>query len=687
MRFRQLPIPATISRYWEFRGGLDQTSPTISMPPGRLRSSSNVEVGTNGAYQVTAGYECFDGRSKPSDATYSIIEATITGSYATGDTLTGATSGATSVIIAATSTYFVVTKVVGTYQSGENLEISAVVVAVSTSADQQGAASTSALNATYKNLAADQYRADIAAVPGSGSVLGVWKYASSVYAVRNNAGGTAAVLHKQSTSGWTAVDLGRELAFTSGGTTEIVAGNTITGATSGATAVIGTVVLTSGTWGAGDAAGYFYFASQTGTFQAENLDVGASLNLATIAGNSSAVSLTASGRYEFTNVNFGGGSGTTKMYGASGVHKAFQFDGTNFAFITTGMTSDTPSHVCEHKNHLFLAFGSSVQHSGTGDPLTWTVVTGATEIGVGDDLTNFIKVPGDSSGGALVLQARNRTKVLYGNDSADWNLVDFNPDAGGLEWTGQWLGQGVYLDDLGLTTLSASQRFGNFDEADIADQVRPYLNDLRTSAIASCVVRSKSQYRVFFSGGGALYVTFKAGKPSGLMPVTLTDPVTCVCSLEASSGEEEVFFGSTDGFVYQMERGTSHDGDALSWSAELAYHHFGGPRQLKTFRKAVVEVSGSGYAVFNVGYSLGYGTTDLPQDASASVTTNLSATQWDSFTWDQFFWDGRTLIPGEVDLDGTAENISLAFSGSSDEYESITLNGAIVDFTQRRALR
>jgi hypothetical protein len=139
--------------------------------------------------------------------------------------------------------------------------------------------------------------------------------------------------------------------------------------------------------------------------------------------------------------------------------------------------------------------------------------------------------------------------------------------------------------------------------------------------------------------------------------------------------------------VYEMEKGTSQDGESLSWSAELAYNHFGGPRQLKTFRKAVVEVSGNGYCVFSVGYNVGYGTTDLPQGVTANVTTSLSATQWDAFTWDQFFWDGRTLIPGEVDLDGTAENISLIFSGNSDEYEPVTLHGAVVDFSPRRALR
>ena len=48
---------------------------------------------------------------------------------------------------------------------------------------------------------------------------------------------------------------------------------------------------------------------------------------------------------------------------------------------------------------------------------------------------------------------------------------------------------------------------------------------------------------------------------------------------------------------------------------------------------------------------------------------------------------GETQISLELNLDGTAENISLAFSGSSDEYLPITINGAICDFTPRRALR
>jgi hypothetical protein len=685
-RLPSLPFVPEQSKYWPFQGGLDQVTPTINIPPGRCRSASNMEIGSNGTLIVSRGYERFSGQPKPSDATYYILPVTITGSYAVGNTVTGATSGATGVILAGTSTYFVLTKVTGTFQA-ENIQIAAVTIATSSATATSGSASTRALDASYKNLAADLYRADIAAVPGEGDVLGVWKYNGNVYAVRNAVGSATAAMYKQSVSGWSLVGLGRYLAFTSGGTTQILAGDTITGATSAATAVVGQVVKTSGTWAGGDAAGFIYFASQTGTFQAENLNIGASLNVATISGNSTAVTLSPSGRYEFVNYNFGGTTGQLKMYGCSGTHKAFEWDGTTFAFITTGMTDDTPNHITAHKKHLFLAFDASVQHSGIGDPLAWSVVLGAAEIAMGDDVTGFLTAAGSSSEGALVIYTRNSTFVLYGNSSSDWNLITFNAEAGALEWTAQYIGQGIALDDRGVTLMSTSQVYGNFSNAEISALVRPYLNARRDSANASCVVREKNQYRLFFSGGDALYVTFIGNKVAGLMPISLTDPVTCICSLEGSDGVEEVYFGSDNGFVYQMEVGTSHDGEPIDWSAELVYNHFGSPRQLKQFRKAIVEVSGDGYATFSMAYNVGYGTTDLPQGVTTAVTTALGSTQWDNFVWDSFYWDGQSLTPSEADLDGTAENISIAFSGSSDEFEPITLNGAIVHFTPRRGLR
>lgn len=72
------------------------------------------------------------------------------------------------------------------------------------------------------------------------------------------------------------------IAFTSG-SREPVAGDTITGATSAATGFVESVTLSSGSWAAGTAAGSIKFRRKTGTFAAENIDIGSETNVATVA--------------------------------------------------------------------------------------------------------------------------------------------------------------------------------------------------------------------------------------------------------------------------------------------------------------------------------------------------------------------------------------------------------------------
>ncbi len=76
------------------------------------------------------------------------------------------------------------------------------------------------------------------------------------------------------------------LPFTSGGTYVTLVGDLIEGATSAATAIVKAITIDSGSFAGGNAVGTFFIETQTGTFQSENLDVGANLNVATIAGDS-----------------------------------------------------------------------------------------------------------------------------------------------------------------------------------------------------------------------------------------------------------------------------------------------------------------------------------------------------------------------------------------------------------------
>lgn len=674
-----------------FRFGMDLVTPSNQTEPGSLRSAQNVEININGGYTTAQGYERFSGMDRPSDAAYQRMDINITGSLSIGDTLTGSVSGATAELIEIGEDdgqdFLVMTKVVGTFQVSENVTVSATVQASVLSEPVTGGAPTQKLNAQYKNLAADVYRADITEVPGSGKILGVWMYNGDVYAFRNNAGGTAAVMHKSTSGGWSAITLAKELEFSSGGTHQVLDGDVITGATSGATATVARVVLESGSWASGDAQGRLILTGQVGTFVSENLDEGANLNVATITQNSADITLLPNGRYEFKNHNFGGQAGAEKMYGVDGVNRGFEWDGTVFVPINTGMDADTPKHVTVYENHLFYSFDGSAQHSGLSTPYIWSPIFGAAELAVGDTITGYRVQPGSQSGGSLAIFSRNRIHMLYGSSSADWNLVEYREEVGAFPYTIQEFGQTLMMDDRGINSLATVQAFGNFSHGVVSRLIQPFINTRKNRAIASSISREKSQYRLFFSDKNALYVTTENNRVAGIMAQLHTHTVECIVSQEKADGTEESYFGSDDGFVYQMEKGTSHDGSPIDVYFALNFHHAGSPRVLKSYKNAAFEISGTGYSEFFFRTEVGYNDRDIPQSASRRLDANFSKPLWDDFVWDNFVWDGEVLKPSLSYLEGSAENISLIFSSSSDYFEPLTFTGAQLQHVVRKQLR
>ena len=461
-----------IPQHFPLAGGLDLITPAIRTPPGRAIAAKNYEPVERG-YSRLQGMERLDGRPKPSAQSYWTLDFDAGSTQVMeGDTVEGANSGATGVslydVTAETGSYgggdatgtLVLSQVSGAFQDGEDLEVSSSKVAEADGTATERGADNDADDTTYIRAAIEYARTQIAKVSGSGPVRGVWVYNGVKYAFRDNSGGTAGVMHKSSSSGWTTVDLGLEIDFTSGGTTAIAEADTITGATSGATATVERVILQSGSWSGGDAAGYLILSGQTGTFQSENLDVGASPNLATIAGDSSAITLPAGGRYELRNENFFGASDLYRMYGVNGVGKAFEFDGSVFVPIRTGMTVDTPNHLEIFRNHLFLSFpGGSLQNSSTGDPYEWSVITGALEIGLGTDVTGML----DYIESAMVVFGRGRVSILYGTSASDFDLVRMSDEeTGAIEWTVQRIGRAMYMDDNGVRSIDTTQNYGNF---------------------------------------------------------------------------------------------------------------------------------------------------------------------------------------------------------------------------------
>ena len=680
--------------YIVLAGGLDLVTPPLQIPNGRCRLAQNMESDLDGGYISGMGYERLDGRARPSNGNYAVMSATITGAPVVGNTLTGVTSGATGVIIALPGGSFVLTKLTGSFQSAENLQVAAVTVAVSTSAAITDGASSLLLAAQYKNLAADSYRADIAAIPGSGIVRGIVLLNDIWYGFRDNAGGTAGAIYKSAAGGWTLVPLLNEVRFSAGGTATPADGAVLT--QGAVTATVRRVVLRSGAW-TGTAAGNFVIeAPSGGNFGAgaATLTGGATVTLTAIQ---TAITILPGGRYELVVDNFTGLATTKRVYGCDRVNRGFEFDGTYYVPITTGMAADTPTHVHVHKLHLFFGFASSAQHSGPGFPFQWSPVVGAGELGMGYTVTGFKTQPGSEAAGAMAICTAGKVSVLYGNSILDWKLTPYKVDLGARAHTIQDISQTIFLDDVGITTLQATQAFGNFAAAAISNQIRPQINTKKLLAISSCLSKDKNQYRIFYSDGTAHYVTFgKSSAPGpggstteivGIMPMLFPDVVRCVWSGRMNDGSEAICFGSANGFVYQMERGTSYDGADIEAYMDLAFNFSKSPRTLKSYFSAAIDVSGTAYGAYLFSFTLGYGSTDIGSSAAQTETLNLSSGAWDLGFWNTGSWDASGLTPSTVEMDGDAENVSLKIYMKSDYYAALKFNSVAMNYIPRQPIR
>lgn len=680
----QVQMPKVNYDLINLAGGLDQVTPTLSLKAGYARRAANFECSINGGYTRIAGYERYDGHTNPSDAFYNVLVCTLSGAVAVGDTVTGVTSSATGKVIARDGTKVVLTREVGTFINGETIQVSSSNVGTVTSV--QGMDMDGLTDATYRGLAADEYRTSIAAVPGSGSILGVAYFKGIVYAWRNNSGATAAKLYKSTSSGWSEVALGYEIKF-DGGTAEILDGQTVVGGSSGASGAVTRVVLESGTWSAGTATGKLIMSITLGTFvNNEALTVGG-VNKAVADGTSSAITLAPSGRVEIQIGNFGGGTANTKIYGVDGVNRGFEFDGTVYVPIKTGMATDVPTRVAVHKNHLFFAFGESLQFSGIGEPYQWSPLVGAGEIALNGAITNLLILPGNQTTGALGVYTRNDTNILYGTSSETFQLSTFNTGTGGLPFTSQNMDQAYVLDDRGVMNMNTSLNYGNFESNALTLRIRPFIQARRNLATASVLNREKGQYRIFFSDGTGIYMTFNGNSVLGIMPVQFTNSVTCCVEGETPDGSSTSFFGSTNGFVYRLDAGTSFDGAPIPANINLVFNSVKSPRVLKRFRRASVELTGDSYAEISFSYDLGYRSVELEQASATSYANDLRSSYWDDMTWDNFIWDGRDISPSEVEVLGTAENMAIQLSSVSAIIKPFTVNNIIVHYSMRRGLR
>jgi len=548
------------------------------------------------------------------------------------------------------------------------------------------------LHAYYKSLTADDYRADISSVPGSGYVRGVKYFQGNVYAWRDNAGGTACVMHRATASGWTPITFGKEIQFT-GAVGQIFDGDTVIQLTSGATGVVKRALLRSGTWTV-SGVGTLVFDTVTGTFDNTHAIQVGGVTKVTASSLCTDITLLPGGKFDFDVYNFSGSSGTERLYCADGVNYVGEFDGTRWVPIRTGSTPDTPTFVKGHKNQLIVATNTDLFVSSIGNPYSWTSITGAGDIAVGEVITGILPQVGDFTAGALVVTTKNRVLVLYGNDTTDFNLVTYAPNNGGRAYTLQNIGFAHFLDARGVTQMATSRNYGGFQTNVLTNVVQPYIDSKLGLEIASCIIRSSNQYRVFFNDGTGLICQI-VPDPQGTtavgasMPFDYGDVIfNTIDSVIDTTGIERVFGAATNGYVYELNSGTSFDGEVIPSHIMLTFNNSKSPRLRKRYRRSVLQFRSGSTADVQVGYDLSYGDGDASYGRSVNRTVYGAGAFFDAFfNWENFTWDASYAQQLTVNTVGTGENISLVIANESAQDEAFTVHTCFLHYTQGRLNR
>jgi len=673
----KLPYTKVSAEYTKFIGGLDQEAAAMTFPPGSIFASQNYVSTTDGGYRRIDGYERYDGQLSPSDATYTSFIVTFVGSVAVGDTVTGTDSGATGIVITVDGTTMQLTKIIGDFEL-EAFTIGGVTVGTITVL--ASGIETVFADATSLATAADVYRGDIVAPAGSASIRGLGLLKGILYCFVDDSVGVAGEIYKATAAGWVNVPLLSEISFDTGLGT-ISDGDTITQLTSGATALVKRAVLEDGAWET-DATGRLIITTITGIFDATHeLQVGAATQ-ATATSIVTDIAILPGGRYEIESYNFGGDVDTTRLYGCDGVNRGFEFDGEIYVSIKTGLVDDTPLHVATHKLQLFFSFRSSSFNSVPGYPYQWSAISGASEIAIGDTITGYKDLAGESLG----IFGRNHTKQLNGNNVDDFILDNISNEIGALPYSIVQMANTFAFDDRGIVRTVVSNAYGNFQQAVLSRRVQKLINNIRSVLIASTVYKLDDQCRFYGSDGSGICMT-KVGKGYDFTFFQYPDFVSCITYGEDVAGNSVVFFGTTDGMVMQADRGSSFDGVDIESFITFPFNNSESPTTLKTYRKGTLEMSSKSYTEIKISTELSYGAATLPANDLLDQTIIGPGGFWDINNWEAFFYDQETIASPSFRINGTGINMSLTLYSKSSIDSGHKFDGIIVHFTPRRLQR
>ena len=405
---------------------------------------------------------------------------------------------------------------------------------------------------------------------------------------------------------------------------------------------------------------------------------------------------TSTRRYDFEKYNF---DGTDKIIIATG-HSPAQSINSSFAVdvinATGGGTAPTnPKFVKAFQNHMFYAGATNPQEVLFSAPFAeddFNTADGAGSFKV-DSTVVGLKVFRNE----LFIFCEDRIYKLLGTSSADFAVQEVTRnigcrDGGSIQEIG---GDVIFLAPDGLRTIAGTARIGDVELGSISRQIQSRIDEVGLDRISSTVIRSKSQYRLFYpTTNGA------QGSSKGIIGVLKNNPnvgsigfeyadmvgikPACTDSDFISNVETQVF-GGYDGYIYKMETGNTFANGATNSTILAVYRSpdmvMGDPGIRKYMQRVNLNYEGEGTNVnADLAVRYDYDDQNSPQPTKITLTSAGGAAVYGSSTYGNSNYDssGIPLIRQSVEGSGFAVALKIDDQNSSDAF---SVKGFQLEFT------
>ena len=385
----------------------------------------------------------------------------------------------------------------------------------------------------------------------------------------------------------------------------------------------------------------------------------------------------------FVQFNF---DGTIKTAMVDGANNPAVFTGATYKLLQGTVDITGASYVEEFKDFLFFAKADLIAYSAPFDEDDFTPANGAGSYRLPSSCTGMITFRDQ-----LINFSETDIRRLLGTSGADFALTSITDSIGCVNGdTVQEVGGDIlFLGPDGIRFLGATERIGDFNLSLASRQIQTDFTSFVEDAADYCttVVREKNQYRIF-----KYKTTTIKGSSLGYIGTQFLDQNAQSINWASTKGikayrtsstyvndAEIVLFSNDDDYVFQMESGSTFDGEPILSLFYTPFMSVNDPTIRKTAYSVDTYVNPEGPLTGTLTLKYDFTQPNKIQPNSVDMSAGGSFSTWGTMVWGSGSYGGLPDTVIRNNVTGSFFTVSLQYE--FDGGQPFVLDTALLEYS------